>query len=336
MTWQKSSVGNVIFEDGKIMMKPNEVYFNTKVEPYWEITELLNVGQAKVACSGDFNNLYMDNGGLDGSFYYLMYVSYDSGNTWSTKRISNGAPDNLSSSDNNYILVTVGVTPYANVLVSADKGVSYSGRTVDGGTKFWGNTAINSNGKVMLLLSVPSGNIYTSTNYGSTFTKYNDSGTYLTRDWIACCSSSIGDILYASVLSGYTYKSTDSGSTWNATTQYTDGSYDICCSSTGQYVYINSSNGIYKSSDYGSNWNKITDTVMYNSAHSIKCSSDGSIIISIIRTNVNSSFSYISYDYGVNFKLYEWDPDIVDYDISNDGNKVIFDTFTKTYKAIRY
>lgn len=27
MTWQKSTIGNVIFNDNKIMMKPNEVYF---------------------------------------------------------------------------------------------------------------------------------------------------------------------------------------------------------------------------------------------------------------------------------------------------------------------
>jgi hypothetical protein len=141
-----------------------------------------------------------------------------------------------------------------------------------GNDKNWQVIASSSDGSKVAAV-VNSGYIYTSTDYGVTWSQKTNSGY---RFWYSLASSSDGTKLAAGVTAGYIYTSTDGGGTW--TQQTSSGSrhwYSIASSSDGTKLAATNSNGyIYTSTDGGGTWTQQTSS---GSRHwySIASSSDG-------------------------------------------------------------
>jgi hypothetical protein len=133
---------------------------------------------------------------------------------------------------------------------------------------------------------VSSGQIYISSDYGDTWTAKDSN-----RNWKSISLSSTGQYQSATVSSGQIYVSSDYGETWTAKDS-NRAWIGISLSSTGQYQSAVVAGGqIYVSSDYGDTW-------------TAKDSSRSWVIISISAigqyqtATVSADYIYISSDYG--------------------------------------
>ena len=132
----------------------------------------------------------------------------------------------------------------------------------------WNSVAISSSGQYQTATYVnflyDTGGIYTSNDYGSTWTQSSAPLYY----WTCVALSSSGQYQTAtytnpsSSYSGAIYTSNDYGSTWSLSTSPTDLNY-VAISSSGQYQVVSSGNlgnggMIYVSGDYGYSWNQNT------------------------------------------------------------------------------
>jgi len=115
--------------------------------------------------------------------------------------------------------------------------------------------------------------IYTSTNFGTSWTTSRPSGY---ECWNLCKieMSTDGTRLYLANYNSGIYVSSDSGANWNRTS--TSIYFNtLSASSDGQYVVAAQDGGyIYRSSDYGSTWNQITNAGNRNWV-SVTISDDG-------------------------------------------------------------
>jgi hypothetical protein len=123
-------------------------------------------------------------------------------------------------------------------------------------------------------------NIYTSRDYGSTWTKITASF----RGKIT--SSSMGQYLAATAGYDGIYTSSDYGSTWTKTKTTAPAGYwnAVTSSSTGQYLAAtfdsgSGSGGIYTSNDYGSTWE---NTSAPHGAYLVSSSSTGQYLVSVM------------------------------------------------------
>ncbi len=137
--------------------------------------------------------------------------------------------------------------------------------------------------------------IYTSSDYGQTWTKQTNSGP---KNWVDIACSSDGTKIVAidnSGGSGYIYTSTDFGVTWTqrATSQYW---ISVCCSNNGTKMFaaIIGSGSIYYSNDSGVTWVKTLSGD--KNWYSVRCSSDGSKRVAC----VGNGKLYISTDTSAN------------------------------------
>lgn len=115
--------------------------------------------------------------------------------------------------------------------------------------------------------------IYTSTNYGASFTSRTPEP--FNTVWGGCCSST-GSVFYLSTNgTDNLIKSTDYGVTWTAvmSTGVPFAPFAFSCSTDGTLLlgiyYINGTNCIYKSTDSGANWS-ISDIGIKGSAEFYK------------------------------------------------------------------
>jgi photosystem II stability/assembly factor-like uncharacterized protein len=101
------------------------------------------------------------------------------------------------------------------------------------------------------------GYIYTSNDYGQTWTNNNDSSG--SHSWYRLAGSSSGQYLLASVIGGDIYTSNDYGQTWTDTASVSTVSdiLNISVSGNGQYMLAASEGDqgdVYVSDDYGQTW----------------------------------------------------------------------------------
>jgi hypothetical protein len=143
--------------------------------------------------------------------------------------------------------------------------------------------------------STSSGGIYTSTNYGVSWTLQSSAGT---RIWRSVASSYDGSKLVACVNGGFIYTSTDSGSnwtqrgsslSWGRVVSSADGIYLAACDSSG-------SGYIYTSSDSGQNWNVQVASGL-KSWTGLAISTNGKNLVA----SASGDYLYTSSDYGVNW-----------------------------------
>ena len=195
-----------------------------------------------------------------------IYISHNSGKTWSSVMVVNSTDIflNISLSGKYQSFVSAGDGFYQ----SSDYGFTW--------TKFDDNSDLANSIKTFPISditlsftgqyqSIAAEHIYYSHDYGVTW--FNSSGNqsenlWSDQNWTGICSNSIGDIQYAIVDNGYVYKSTNYGVSWNILqdSNLPPKHYrDIVCNATGQYITIIDDLGnIIYSSDTGLTWTVTT------------------------------------------------------------------------------
>ncbi|MEY2778349.1 MAG: hypothetical protein RL008_445 [Actinomycetota bacterium] len=158
------------------------------------------------------------------------------------------------------------------IYVSSDSGTTWTSRY--SGPNF-NSVAISGDGNKIMATNRGNQNsyIYTSTNFGTSWTTSRPSGY---ECWNLCKieMSTDGTRIYLTNYDNGIYVSSDSGVNWTrtSTSQYFN---TFSASSDGQYAVAAQDGGhIYKSSDYGSTWNQITNAGNKNWV-SITVSDDG-------------------------------------------------------------
>ena len=157
----------------------------------------------------------------------------------------------------------------------------------------WTSISVSSTGQYRSAV-VEGGYIWTSSDYGATWTSRTAPGT---PSWVYISLSSTGQYQSAMATNGYIWTSSDYGVTWTSRT--TVGSrnwYSISISSTGQYQSAVVNGGyIWTSSDYGVSWGSRTAPGSLNWI-SISLSSTGQYQSASI---YGSGYIWTSSDYGV-------------------------------------
>ena len=142
---------------------------------------------------------------------------------------------------------------------------------------------------------------------GSGFTeltsiKWKKSSDNTQRLYNKCCMSSGGRYQVINMSNGLVYFSADYGNTWAQSVGAPAQLWtDICCSFSGQYVYIcggNPAPGIYASTDYGANFALIYAPVANMTG--VGCSGNGRYVIAC-HGNATAFLNYLSTDFGATF-----------------------------------
>ena len=127
------------------------------------------------------------------------------------------------------------------------------------------------------------------------------------RAYNKVCMSSSGQYQVINLANGFVYYSADYGNTWaqsgGAPAQIWT---DICCSASGQIVYImggNPANGVYKSIDYGANFVLSINPGALANWTGIGCSGDGKYVIAC-NGGALAYLNWLSTDYGVTFNQF--------------------------------
>jgi hypothetical protein len=170
--------------------------------------------------------------------------------------------------------------------------------------QYWKCVAISSSGQYQSALNGSNGLIYTSSDYGVSWTARLQ---FISGDWRGISISETGQYQTAVSYSGnssafsvsagtYIHTSSDYGVTWIQRKQYSYNWTGISISSTGQYQSAcNVNNYVYTSSDYGVFWTP--RTFASGDWRSISVSSSGKYQSVCMYNN----YVYTSYDYGVNW-----------------------------------
>lgn len=128
--------------------------------------------------------------------------------------------------------------------------------TIDTNARAWTGIAMSADGSFVVAV-VNNGFIYTSTNWGGTWTQRDSS-----RAWTCVACSSTGQYCVAAVGGGsdYVYVSTDYGATWTQSTS--SGTRDwasVAISANGGVILANPyGSGVSRSTNYGSSWTIIS------------------------------------------------------------------------------
>jgi len=146
------------------------------------------------------------------------------------------------------------------------------------------------------------GQIYTSSNYGSTWTLQRASQS---TTWTSIASDSTGQYLVASVYSGSIYTSTNYGATWTARTSGVPASaqfQSVTSDGSGKYLATVVSGGtIYVSTNYGASWTAGTGLPATGSWYSVSSDYSGQYLIAC--TGLTTGNVYTSTNYGSSWSL---------------------------------
>ena len=223
-----------------------------------------------------------------------LYVSSDSGATWTQKNVYRQWIGVAMSSDGKY---QTAFNQNSGVLsMSTDYGQTWSDNSLAG---WWNSVAISGDGKYQTAVSkVGNAYIYVSSDYGITWTAMTDAGS---RYWSAVAIS--GDGKYQTAVSydysGNIFTSSDYGLTWAANPGPGSRRWvNIAMSSDGKYqTAVGQNSNIYVSSDYGVTWNP-RDSVRPYWESALGMSSDGMIQTASAWLPDGYEYLFTSFDYG--------------------------------------
>ena len=169
-------------------------------------------------------------------------------------------------------------------------GASWS--VANSGSRAWAGLGISASGKYQTAVVNP-GFIYTSSDYGTTWTPVGSSAA-----WSEVAVSGSGKYQVAAVTNGNLYTSIDYGVTWTANSaNYALGWTGLAISATGQYQAAAVTTGnLYISVNYGVTWTSVATSRAWIS---IAVSASGQFMTAAV-TNGNV---YTSNDYGQTWTL---------------------------------
>ena len=161
----------------------------------------------------------------------------------------------------------------------------------------WTSVTLSSTGKYVAIVGggsilnsgLSSSYIYTSSDYGATWTQ-----TGLSTSWISIASSSSGAMIFATSTVGC-YLSSNFGQTWSLSSQMV--TYYIASSASGQYLLSSNDNVLYISSDSGDTW--VTwSTGFGNPWKCVTVSSTGQYMYAGMKAG---GYIYMSSNFGIDF-----------------------------------
>lgn len=174
-----------------------------------------------------------------------IYVSYDYGQSWSSKtgRVQHYGSD--ISGTGKYMFI---VPNNVRIRRSINFGQTFSYVDV---SNLWYDVICSNTGQyVSATKRTPSGHIRVSSNYGASFSTKTSGYDFRHIDM-----SDSGQYQIACSYNGRIHISNDYGNTWNIYSNISKWS-SVCCSGNGSYALSCKQNGyMYESSDYGANWN---------------------------------------------------------------------------------
>ena len=196
-----------------------------------------------------FGSVTRNNGGFS-----VPITNYDSDYTWDTPTVSRGS---------------VAVTYTGEWSTNSDSS----------GSKAWSFIASSGDG-AKLAATVYGGDIWTSTNSGSTWTESASTGS---KNWFGITSSSDGTKLAATVYGGAIWTSTNSGSTWTESASTGPKNWTAITSSSDgtKLAAVTWYGSIWTSSNSGSTWAESASTGP-NAWIAIAASSDGTKLAAVV------------------------------------------------------
>jgi hypothetical protein len=175
----------------------------------------------------------------------------------------------------------------SGVYLSGDSGTTWDLATYFYNAQIygWSAVAISADGNTIMTAN-DNGGIFTSKNFGGTWTACGISNAFGYPVWLsALASSASGDKLFAAVygssdnsnhfIPGLIYCSTDSGVTWNPTGSPASNWVALASSSDGSKLIAAAGKSIYTSSNSGTSWLK-NDLPFTNWVSGVASSADGS------------------------------------------------------------
>lgn len=171
---------------------------------------------------------------------------------------------------------------------------------VDDADHRWSKIKISSSGQYMIVvaddgnLTNENGRVYTSNDYGNTWTERQPAGND-NKMWRAAGVNSSGQYMIVANYTGRLYTSSDYGITWierQPAGNVNDGWLNVAVDGTGQYMASSDNSKLYGSDDYGITWTERQPALTY---WTISIDSDGSFWII---GAAGGSGLYTSSDYG--------------------------------------
>jgi len=300
------------------VVNSGNIYTSTDSGANWTAqTAAGSGGWQSIASSADGSKLAatFNAHNVDGTVNGAIYTSSDSGVTWTERTSAGSRPWYFiaSSADGGKLAASAS---YGSVYNSTDSGATWTEQSV-AGLRYWKSITSSADGAKLAAVeynvfsgsSIQLGSIYTSTDYGTTWTEQTSAGSHT---WNYIASSADGTKLAAVETStfdsssvsniGSIYTSTDSGATW--TEQTSAGSHgwqSIASSADGSKLAAVVSNGtddgyIYTSTDSGATWTEQTAAGSRRWS-SITSSADGSKLAVV--TSYSNGAIYTSTDFGV-------------------------------------
>lgn len=213
-----------------------------------------------IASSADGSVLYI------GGAYGSLNISTDYGSSWAYQGIINGSYNvaGLACSADGTKVYAAGTGGY--IFYSPDSGADWFQRNQSGN---WTGLACSSDGSKVVAGS--SGAVFTSTNYGATWTQRSISAKY-----VAC--SADGNKIIAAPASGLAYVSSDFGATWIQPSLASANWSSVASSADGTKLVATINGGlIFTSTDSGNTW--IAQNSGSRNWSSVACSADGTKLI---------------------------------------------------------
>ena len=249
-----------------------------------------------------------DGSRLAASSYEAVWLSSNSGVTWTLSNPANGNYRGIaSSSDGSKLLLA---SSWSTKLErSTDSGATWS-QLSNSVTQSWHKVASSADGQVLAAAGLHGTALYVSTNGGTSWSP-KDVG-----NWAGIAISDNGATMVAVASSGI-YVSTDSGTTWN--NRETARSWaDVSISNDGTKMIASVGEGkIYRSIDSGTTWEVLPNSPTKKHL-SVACSSDCSTIVA----GTNWEFVHYSSDSGASWHSSStqigWINDVA---LSDDGSK---------------
>lgn len=214
-----------------------------------------------------------------------LYVSNNSGTTWTEYLSNNSIQNSAACSSNGQIILTIGSQSKQNYLtISLNNGNSFTNPSVP--TSNWNYVSMNSSGNIMAACS-SDGICYISNDTGSTWQQ----SSLPTYNWNSISMDSTGNNIVISSLNGFIYFSNNAGSSWTSCSPINLTWNSVFISSNANIIFataLNSSN-IYYSTNNGTNWSTTSPNPNSTNWGAICCNNDGSIVY----TCINGGYIYI-------------------------------------------
>jgi len=236
-----------------------------------------------------------------------VYVSSNYGANW-TYAVNIGIADKINNTNNS---ISIGcsetglyqtVSNGLSIFISNDYGVKWRNVFALGNSDVY--VCVSLSGKYQIVLSCGD-SIYTSSDYGNTWSRYNDTESTIYNAIQTFPSGGVSMSFtgqYQTIVSENIYVSSDYGKTWkDVFGDFSDFNWQsVSVSSDGHYqTAIESTGDIYVSNDYGVTWNPVVaDLVSNKQWNAVSISANGNFQTAI----EFGGTVYLSSDYGVTWK----------------------------------